>query len=182
MKTSKRIQAVLALALIITLVVPWTAFAWVGTPYEGYSPGDIVTIQGDNRDGAGYIAGETVYVDVTGPNGYTASCEGVADGNGAWACDIRLWSDSRAVGQYFYTAAGQNVSQTGTFTDGNVTVTGSVKDTSGNAIVGATVSCTTSSGCNANLSTTTNASGNYYFDGKTGHDPSSHLLAMDPST
>ena len=47
---------------------------------------------------------------------------------------------------------------------GNATkVSGYVKDNSDNPIAGATVSCTTTSGCNANFSATTNVSGYYEF-------------------
>ncbi len=109
----------LAVALTL-LIAPLKALAAVWTDQQDYSPGSVVTISGDNSDGAGYLAGETVYVDVNGPNGYTASCEAVADDNGAWSCQVTLWADELAVGEYTYTAIGQQsgVSQSGTFTDG----------------------------------------------------------------
>ena len=111
-----------ALMLVLMLALPWAALAAVWTDLQDYSPGDIVTIHGDNSDGAGYLPGETVHVDVSGPNGYAASCEAVADENGAWSCQVTLWPDYMAVGTYSYAATGQTsgVSQSGTFTDGNL--------------------------------------------------------------
>ncbi len=112
----------LLVALSLVFQVSGTAFAAVWTDQADYAPGSVVTISGDNSDGAGYLAGETVHVDVSGPNGYQASCEGIADASGAWSCQVTLRSDESAFGDYSYTATGQTsgVSQSGTFTDGNV--------------------------------------------------------------
>jgi len=105
-----------ALALALTVGI---AQAAVTTDKPDYAPGSTVTISGDNSDGAGYLAGETVHVDVSGPYEYTASCEGVADGDGAWSCQVTLRDDDSADGTYSYTATGQTsgVSQDGTFED-----------------------------------------------------------------
>ena len=102
------------LALLATSV----ALARVFTDKPDYAPGSTVTISGDNSDGAGYLPGETVHVDVTGPNDYSASCEGTADETGAWSCQITLPADA-APGEYPYTATGlsSGVSQNGSFTD-----------------------------------------------------------------
>jgi len=110
--------AVLALFLIVTLTAVVNARVW--TDQEDYSPGSVVTISGDNSDGAGYLAGETVVVDVQGPNGYAATCEAVADEAGAWSCQVTLWADETAVGEYTFTAIGQisQVTESGSFTDG----------------------------------------------------------------
>jgi type 1 fimbria pilin len=96
--------AVLTTALLLALTSIAMAAVW--TDQADYSPGSVVTISGDNRDGAGYLAGETVHVDVAGPNGYVASCEGVADSEGAWSCTVTLWDNYLAVGEYSYTATG----------------------------------------------------------------------------
>src|SRR5262245_33835095 len=89
---------VLSLVLALSLaVVAGIAQATVWTDKPDYSPGQVVTISGDNSDGAGYLAGETVDVNVVGPNGYTASCSGTADANGAWSCRVTLRSDSSAI-------------------------------------------------------------------------------------
>jgi len=100
------------------------AFATVRTDQEDYAPGSVVTISGDNSNGAGYLPGETVVVNVSGPNGYEASCEAVADENGAWSCQVTLWDSDLAVGEYTYTATGQTsgASESGAFTDGSVRV------------------------------------------------------------
>ncbi len=117
-KFSVAISTALLLALLLTTI----GMAAVWTDQQDYSPGDIVTIHGDNSDGAGYLAGETVHVDVTGPNGYTATCDATANDNGAWSCPVTLWPDSMAVGTYNYAATGltSHVTQSGTFTDGNL--------------------------------------------------------------
>ena len=151
----------LTLTILIALALSTFGLAAVWTDQDDYSPGSVVTISGDNSDGAGYLPGETVQVEVSGPNGYTAACEGVADADGAWSCQVTLWDSLDAVGDYAYTATGltSGVSQSGTFTDGGATVSGYVKDVSGNPISGATVKCI--SGCNQQDSTTTNTSGYY---------------------
>jgi hypothetical protein len=108
------------------------ANAW--TDQDDYSPGSVVTLSGNNNslNGSmlGYIPGETVQVNVWGPNGYAASCEGIAGELGEWKCQITLWDSELAVGEYFYIATGliSGVSISGGFTDGrtvdSVTVNG----------------------------------------------------------
>jgi len=93
------------------------------TDQDDYSPGSVVTISGNdnnlNGENIGFTPGETVLVIVQGPNGYTTTCEGVADSYGAWACQITLWASNLAVGSYTYTATGMTsgISVTGAFTD-----------------------------------------------------------------
>jgi hypothetical protein len=96
-----------------------TAQAAVWTDQPDYSPGSVVTFHGDNSDGAGYQAGETVHVAVNDPSGSTQSCDATADDSGAWSCQITLGPGVASVGLYDYTATGQasGVSQNGTFTD-----------------------------------------------------------------
>ncbi len=77
----------LTIALILfQALAPIGALAATSTNQPDYVPGSVVTISGDNSDGVGYLAGETVHVDVTGPNSYTAACDATADDNGAWSC------------------------------------------------------------------------------------------------
>lgn len=114
---SDRLWTAMALAIVLTLALPWAAFAAVWTDLPDYSPGSVVSIFGDNSDGAGYVPGESVYVEVLGPNGYAAACEGIADAAGAWSCQVTLWDNELAIGEYSYTATGQNVTEAGTFTD-----------------------------------------------------------------
>ncbi|MCJ7584458.1 MAG: hypothetical protein MUO30_06780, partial [Anaerolineales bacterium] len=105
-------------ALVIALLLsPFNALASVWSDKSGYGPGSVVTIQGDNSDGAGYLPGETVHVDVIGPNDYSASCDASVDDTGAWSCQVTLAADESAVGEYTYTATGltSGVSQGGTF-------------------------------------------------------------------
>lgn len=136
MKKSKRIQTVLAVAVILTLVLPWTAFGAVWTDQQDYSPGDVVTIYGDNSNGAGYLVDETVDVTVTRPDGSTDGCsatvvanDDLASGGASWSCTVTLNDDASAFGSYAYTATGQGsgVLEYGTFTDspkiGTVAVT-----------------------------------------------------------
>jgi hypothetical protein len=109
--------AVVALLLIAALTAMVSARVW--TDQEDYSPGSVVTISGDNSDGAGYLAGERVAVSVSGPNGYAATCESMVNEAGAWSCLVTLWEDERAVGDYNYLASGQisGITQSGRFTD-----------------------------------------------------------------
>jgi hypothetical protein len=109
--------AVLAAAAILVGI----AGAAVWTDRPDYSPGSTVTISGDNRDGAGYLGGETVHVDVSGPNDWTATCDGQAadDESAAWSCQVTLADNDDAIGDYEYTATGldSGVTESGTFTD-----------------------------------------------------------------
>jgi len=95
----------------------------IWTDQLDYAPGSAVTISGNdnrlNNDNVGFLTGETVHVDVTGPNGYTASCEATADAFGKWSCQIYLWATSSAEGDYSYTATGltSGVTVGGTFKD-----------------------------------------------------------------
>jgi hypothetical protein len=93
--------------------------AAVSTDQADYAPGSVVTIRGDNSNGAGYLAGETVSVAVSGPNSYQASCDAVPDDTGAWSCQVTLWDNELAEGEYTYVATGltSGVSETGYFTD-----------------------------------------------------------------
>src|SRR4030067_1296004 len=126
-----------ALALALTSI----ALAAVWTDQPDYAPGSVVTILGDNSDGAGYVPNEEVQVEVWGPNGYHEFCNppGVVDENGGWSCQGTLWDDERAYGTYTYTATGQTsgVQEQGTFTDGNATITPDLRDTTNNQSEGA---------------------------------------------
>ena len=105
------------LGVTVMMALPVSAAVW--TDQADYSPGSVVTISGDNSDGAGYIGNETVHVDVLGPNGYVSSFDSTADSNGAWSGQVTLPADESAVGNYSYTATGltSGVTQSGTFTD-----------------------------------------------------------------
>jgi len=61
-------------------------------------------------------------VDVSGPNGWTATCDAVADATGAWSCQVTLSDGEDAAGVYTYTATGlvSGVNESGTFTDGGL--------------------------------------------------------------
>jgi len=109
----------ITLGLIAAMLLSNVAFAAVWTDQPDYAPGSVVTISGDNSDNAGFVAGETVHVDVAGPNGYTDTCDGIANDYGAWSCQVTLWDSDLAIGGYFYVAIGQisGTSQIGTFTD-----------------------------------------------------------------
>jgi hypothetical protein len=114
-----------SIALLFSLVASVSGAVW--TDQEDYSPGSVVTISGDNSNGAGYLPGETVLVEVAGPNGYTSSCTATVADSGAWSCQVTLWDSLLAVGDYTYTATGLNsgTSESGTFSDAvQVTITG----------------------------------------------------------
>jgi hypothetical protein len=104
--------------------------ASVYTNASDYAPGSEVTFSGDNADMAGYLPGETVTVNVTGPNGYTATCSAIVNEYGAWSCSVTLWDSDQAVGQYTYEATGSDsgVFFTGSFTDGREIVDAKLND------------------------------------------------------
>ena len=66
----------------------------------GLRAGSVVTISGDNSDGAGYVAGITVDVAVSGPNGWTSSRSATVgdDELNSWSCQLTLDSDRRSPG------------------------------------------------------------------------------------
>jgi hypothetical protein len=142
------------------------SFATVKTDTSDYPPGTTVNILG-----SGWQPGETVTLtlvesplyDTHGP--YTA----VADGNGNISNSQFVTDSHDADIRFYLTASGSSgLRAENTFTDGNATsVSGTVKDISGNGISGATVTCT--SGCNNNpaASTTSGSGGGYVFDQST---------------
>jgi hypothetical protein len=115
--------ALITTVLVGALLMTGVALGYVSTDQPDYSPGSVVTITGDNSNGAGYVAGNSVAVDVSGPNGWTGSCSATVGGGGTWSCQVTLSSDaSIAVGAYTYTATsnaadGSTISESGTFTD-----------------------------------------------------------------
>jgi hypothetical protein len=113
--------ALAAMATVLAFAPSVTAY--VTTDQLDYAPGSLVTFSGDNSDEAGYLTDETVVVEVSGPSGFTAYCEGLTDFNGAWSCQITLPTED-AVGDYAYTATGllSGVSESGLFTDATLTL------------------------------------------------------------
>src|SRR5690349_18147889 len=116
MKT-KFLNAFVIALILFQAVAPIGALAYTALDHSDYAPGATVYISGDNSDGAGFAAGETVHVDVSGPNSFAAACVAVADDNGAWVCAFTLAADAPA-GDYSYVATGElsSVSQSGGFT------------------------------------------------------------------
>jgi hypothetical protein len=111
---------VLAVAMCGILPVGF-ANATVWTDQADYSPGSVVTISGDNSDGAGFIAGETVDISVTSPYGSESGSTTVGE-DGSFSWQFTLPNDGSAVGNYSYTATGltSGVVQSEVFTDGPV--------------------------------------------------------------
>jgi hypothetical protein len=104
---------------VIALLTTSVAVAQVFTDKADYAPGSTVTISGDNSNGAGYLVGETVHVEVFGPEGYAgASCEDTVTTAGSWSCKITLPIDAPP-GEYPYTATGltSGVTESSSFTD-----------------------------------------------------------------
>jgi hypothetical protein len=118
----QKLISALIFAVTLSLMLSSLVRAYVGTDQSDYQPGSVVTITGDNRDGAGFLPGESIRVEVWGPNGFQVTSEPsnpTADANGAWSWQFRLWDSEDAGGEYTYTASGltSQVSQSGTFTD-----------------------------------------------------------------
>src|SRR5437773_340698 len=89
-----RFIPLLVLAVALLSITTKSALAYVWTDQADYTPGSLVTISGDNRDGSHYLPGETVQVDVAGPVGRNYGCPGVqADSTGAWVCQFTLDTD-----------------------------------------------------------------------------------------
>ena len=129
------------------------------TDQGDYHPGDTVTISGDNADNAGYLAGETVHVEVTGPNGFSAICDAIVDEFGTWSCQIKLRDDESAYGDYAYTATSltSNVIRSGEFSDGYA-ITGVTLNNAATVIVAATTTSTGTS-ISAKVTVTIDAAG-----------------------
>src|SRR5690242_803155 len=117
---TKPIRGILVLSLALTLGLAGvgTAFAQIWMDLTPNGLDSMLVISGDNSDNAGYLAGETVHVDVADSNAATYSCEALADSAGAWSCQIPQSADNVAE-SYSYTATGQTsgVSQSGTLED-----------------------------------------------------------------
>jgi hypothetical protein len=154
---------VLVLLLALPLIAQAQAAPTIDSDKDDYAPGEIVTLSGQN-----WQPGESVHIFVDDSDGQTwnHNADVTAGGDGAFSYQFQLpdWF----VATYTVTATGSaSGTATTTFTDGNVSSwSGQVKDANTNSpISGATVSCTTTSGCNADFNTTTDANGNYWFDG-----------------
>src|SRR5688572_18738380 len=114
---NKLLNAFVIALILLQALMPIQALAMATTDLPDYAPGSVVTIYGDNSDGSGYLPAETVQVDVTGPDSFTAACDAVADDSAAWSCQFTLPSDA-AEGNYDYTTAAltSGVSESGSFT------------------------------------------------------------------
>ena len=115
---NKFLNALTIAVILLQSLLPIPALAMASTDQSDYAPGSVVTINGDNSDGAGFVAGEVVHVDVTGPNAYAAACESVSNESAFWFCQVTVPEGADAAGSYSYTATGQTslASQSGTFT------------------------------------------------------------------
>src|SRR5215218_3567095 len=166
---------VLCITALSALVVAGSAFAsaaegtsttsaapTVSSDKADYAPGELVTLHGSN-----WTAGESVHINVNDTLGQTwvRNVDVTADSNGEITDSFNL--PNYFISDYDVTATGISGTVRTTFTDGNASsVSGTVTDSVTNLpISGATVTCTTSGGCNGTFSTTSNASGNYVFDG-----------------
>ncbi|MBI9047088.1 MAG: thrombospondin type 3 repeat-containing protein [Anaerolineaceae bacterium] len=129
--TSKALKGIFIILIVLGLMTPKVALAqderpetvdinptWTDKP--DYSPGSVVTLNGDNSTGDHFIPGDTIAVNVFGPNDYTAECEASVDELGTWSCQVTLWASMDAVGDYLYTATSlqTGVVFSGTFKDG----------------------------------------------------------------
>ena len=115
-----RILNLLAVVAMV-LAAPLNVYAFTDTDKEDYTPGSVVTIFGDNSDGALYLPGETVVVSVIQPVlPDPLTCEAVVSETGAWSCQLQLSIDpALAVGYYEYTTLGltSGFTETHFFTD-----------------------------------------------------------------
>ena len=79
----------------------------------------VVEFSGNNQSHAGYISGETVRVEVKGPDGKTLSCEAVVNESGFWNCSVDLWQNAKIIGTFTYKARAlrSGVTFTGSFSN-----------------------------------------------------------------
>ncbi|MEO7839411.1 MAG: PxKF domain-containing protein [Anaerolineales bacterium] len=114
----KFVNALTIFLIMFHALLPVNALAMPTAAVPDYPPGSVVTISGDNSDGAGFAPAETVHVDVSGPNGSALACDATADDIGAWSCQVTVSSDDSAAGDYSYIATGETsgASQNGSFT------------------------------------------------------------------
>jgi hypothetical protein len=86
---------------------------------DGTNPESTVIFSGNNNNNEGYIPGETVHVEVKGPDDKLLTCDAVVDATGAWSCSVNLWQNSRITGTFYYQANGlqSGVSFTGSFSN-----------------------------------------------------------------
>ena len=114
---NKLLNALVIALIMFQAVAPIGALAYTGTDQHDYQPGAVVYISGDNSDGTGFTAGETIHVELSGPNDFAASCDATASDSAAWVCQLTLPADA-ANGSYTYVATGHTsgASQSGGFT------------------------------------------------------------------
>jgi hypothetical protein len=121
---------ILSMVFAAPLAVLGESIDWTEPVPPDAPPGSTITIKGGTSDGAGYLLGETVHVEVVGPNGLASFAGGinwcdalvVEDPESEyliWACEIVLADSPDAVGDYTYTATGltSGVVENGAFKD-----------------------------------------------------------------
>src|SRR5689334_12804970 len=92
--SSGRRFSILVVTLVGALIAAAVSFGAVTTDQQDYSPGSIVTISGDNGNGAGYVAGSTVDVAASADNGlWSDACSATVAEDGTWSCTVTLSSD-----------------------------------------------------------------------------------------
>jgi hypothetical protein len=136
-------------------------FATITTDKNDYAPGMPVLMSG-----TGYQPGESVLLNLKQDDG-DADIDVKVEADLAGNISYQGFApDPGDLGTHFHlTAIGQlsRLQAQTAFTDGNTTVSGTVKSSAAGApvIPGATVTCNISNGCNAIFTATTDASGNY---------------------
>ena len=136
-------------------------YATVKTDREDYWPGEIVTITG-----GGWQPGETVTLTITedADTHHDFVYSAVADENGnitnAEFAPIENEIFQHFGKRFYVRARGAASDALNTFTDGNGTITGDVRDAATNEVIaGATITCTNA--CNNSATTATSGAGTY---------------------
>ncbi len=153
---------IVSLVLLVAGTMP--ALAYVSTNQADYSPGSTVVISGNNSDGAGYVAGETVDINIQAPYGAVTG-ETTVDESGAFSWQFTLPTDDTAGGSYPYTVTGETsgVTQSGNFTDANHPVLQVNGAGTGNGAItgtGTTIDCIVAAGATSGSCTQTFNSNN----------------------
>ena len=134
---------------------------WIMSDQADYSPGSTVHLVGGN-----WQPGESVQI-VTNDNignTWSQTDEVTSNASGDISDDIVL--PNSFIASYSVTATGsKSGTATTSFTDSNVSVSGTVTDAiSHQSVPGALVTCDTTGGCNGTFTALTDAFGNYAFD------------------
>ncbi len=118
---NKIFGCLLILLLVGLLALPGEVHAQAAAAplEEDTTPQSTVVFSGNNNNNEGYLPGETVHVDVRGPDGTILTCDALVTASGSWSCSVNLWQNSKLIGTFYYQVVGRQsgVTFTGSFSN-----------------------------------------------------------------